>query len=54
MLGDALEHIGQPGLRVDLIELGGPDQRVEDGGALAAAIRATEQPWALSDWPGLL
>ena len=44
MLGDALEHIGQPGLRVDVVELGRPDQGVDGGSALAAAIRATEQP----------
>ena len=40
MLGNALEHIGQPGLRIDLVELGCADQAVDDGGALAAAIRA--------------
>ena len=46
MLGDALEHIGQPGLWVDLIELGRPDQSVEGGSALAAAVRAGEGPVA--------
>lgn len=44
MLGDALEHIGQPGLGVDLVGLGRADQAVDDGSALAAVIRATEQP----------
>jgi hypothetical protein len=44
VIGDAGEHIGEPGLRVDVVELGGLDQRVEDGGALPAAIGAAEQP----------
>ena len=33
-----------PGLRIDVVELGGLDQRVHHGGALAAAIGAGEQP----------
>lgn len=44
MLSDAFEYIGQPGLRVDLVELGRADQAVDDGSALAAAIRTTKQP----------
>ncbi len=44
MIGDAREDIGELGLRIDIVELGGLEQRVDDGGALAAAIRATEQP----------
>ena len=27
-LGDAAEHIGEPGLRIDIVELGGADERV--------------------------
>ena len=44
MIGDAGEHVGEPGLRVDVVELCGLDQRVEDGGAVAAAVGAAEQP----------
>jgi len=32
------------GLGVDVVELGGDDQAVDDGGALAAAVRTGEQP----------
>ena len=44
MIGDAGEHVGEPGLRIDVVELGGLDQRVDRRGALAAAIGAGEQP----------
>src|SRR5271168_4962416 len=38
MLGDEGQHVCEPSLWVDVVELGGDDQAVEDGGALAAAI----------------
>ena len=44
MLGDAGEHVGEPGLRIDVVQLGGDDQAVHGGGTLAAAIGAGEQP----------
>ena len=44
MLGDAGEDVGEPGLGIDVVELGGDDQAVDDGGTLAAAIGAGEQP----------
>ena len=44
MIGDAGEHVGEPGLRGDVIELGGGDQGVHRRGALAAAVGAGEQP----------
>jgi hypothetical protein len=37
---DARQHVGEPGLRIDAVELGGLDQRVDDGGARAAAVGA--------------
>ena len=40
----AVEHIGEPGLRIDIVQPRGLDQRVEDGGALTAAIGSAEQP----------
>ena len=44
MIGDAAQHVGEPGLRVDVVELGGGDQGVHRGGALATAVGAGEQP----------
>ena len=41
---DASKDIGEPGLRINVVELRALDQRVDDSGALAAAIRAAEQP----------
>lgn len=46
MVGQTAEHIGEPGLRIDAVELGGLDQRVEGGRAMAAGIRAGEGPVA--------
>ena len=42
MVGQTPEHIGEPGLRIDAIELGGLDQRVEGSRAMPARIRAGE------------
>ena len=44
MIGDAGEDIGEPSLRVDVVEPCRLDQRVGDRGALATAIRAAEEP----------
>ena len=44
VIGDARQHVGQPGLRVDVVELGRLNQRQDDGGTFAAAIRSREQP----------
>jgi len=38
MFGDAGQDVGEPGLRIDIVHLGGDDQAVHNGGALAAAI----------------
>ena len=43
-LGDAIEDVGEPGLRVDVVELCGADERVHDSGPHAAAIRPGEEP----------
>jgi hypothetical protein len=34
MIGDAGQDVGQPGLRIDVVELGGDDQAVHEGRAL--------------------
>ena len=44
VLGDAGQHIGQPGLRINVIHLGSRDQRGHDGGAISTAFRAGEEP----------
>jgi len=43
-VGNAGEHVAQPGFGIDAVELGGLDQRVDRGGALAALVRAGEGP----------
>ena len=44
--GDAVEHIGEPGLGIDIVELGRADESVHGGRAHAAAVGAGEQPGA--------
>ena len=44
MIVDPAQDVGEPGLRIDVVEFGRPDQRVHRGGALATAIGAGEQP----------
>jgi hypothetical protein len=41
---DAREHVGKPGLRVDIVELGRHDQGRQDGSTLGTTIGAGEQP----------
>ena len=35
---DAAEGIGEPGLRIDAVELGGLNQGIDDGGVFAATL----------------
>ena len=44
MIGDAAQHIGEPGLGVDAIEFGGGNQGIDRGRALVTAIGTREQP----------
>jgi hypothetical protein len=44
VLGAAGEDVGEPSLRAEVVHLGGDDQAVHDGGALAAAVGTGEQP----------
>ena len=39
-----MQHVGEPSLRVDVVELGGDDQAIEKSGALSATIGSGEQP----------
>ena len=43
-LGDAGENVGEPSLRIDVVELGGDDEGIHRRGAHAAAVGAAEQP----------
>ena len=43
VIGDAAKDVGQPGLRIDAVELGGLDQGVGDRSTPAAALGANEQ-----------
>ena len=44
MVRDTGEDIGQPGLRIDVVEPRSLDERVKDGGALTATVGAAEEP----------
>jgi hypothetical protein len=39
MILHARQDVGEPGLWVDVVELGGFDERVDGGGAAAAVVR---------------
>ena len=40
-IGQASEHVGEPGLRVDIVEFGGGDQRVDRSSASTTTSRLT-------------
>jgi hypothetical protein len=42
--GDPRKDVGQPGLRVDVVEPGRYDEREHDGGTRGTAVRTGEQP----------
>lgn len=44
MVGDAGERVGEPGLRIDAIELCGFDQCIGNGSGVASALRTYKQP----------
>jgi hypothetical protein len=50
MVGDAGEHVGEPGLRVDVVELGRGDQRVYRRGALVPLRRSGKPARDLLQW----
>ncbi len=50
MLSNASEYIGEPSLRIDVVQPGSLDQGVEDGSPLAATIGAAEQPGLPAEW----
>src|SRR5262249_19703032 len=42
--GNPGEHVGEPGLRIDVVEPGGHDQGRDGGGTLGTTIGTGEQP----------
>ena len=40
VVGDTVEHVSEPGLRVDAVELGGADQRIDQRRAFARSARS--------------
>ena len=44
VIGDAGEYVGEPRLRIDVVEATGLDERISDGCALATSVRTAEQP----------
>jgi hypothetical protein len=38
VVGDAAEHIGQPGMRINAVQLDGLDQRIGDGSGFGRAF----------------
>src|SRR5215469_14690115 len=46
MIGDAAQHISEPGLGVDAVEFGRGNQGIDRGCALAAAIGTGKEPSA--------
>ncbi len=49
MILQARQHVGEPGLRICVVELGVLDQRVDSGGAPSAGIGAGEGPVVAAD-----
>jgi hypothetical protein len=49
VIGQAGEHIGEPGARIDVIELAGFDERIDGGGALTTPVGAGEGPIVSAD-----
>ena len=49
MIGDAAEHVGEPGLGIEPVELRRGDQAIHGGSPFAATIAAGEEPGAASE-----
>src|SRR5579863_4520691 len=46
MIGQASEHVSEPGARIDVVELAGRDQRIDGGGPTTPFVGAGEGPVA--------
>ena len=48
VVGDAAEHIGEPGLRIDAVQLGALNQGIGNGRRSAAALGTDEENGAMT------
>ena len=44
MIGDTIQHIGEPGAGIDIVESRRDDERIHRGRPFATAVTAREQP----------
>ena len=44
MLADALEHVDQIGIRIDVMQLAGRDQALDDADVFGAKLGPAEEP----------
>jgi len=49
MIGQPSEHVGEPGPRINIVELGGLDQRVDGSGAPSTFVGSREVPVVAAD-----
>jgi len=49
MIGETRQDIGEPGLRIDIVELARLDQRIDSRGSLTAGVGAGEGPVSTPD-----
>ena len=49
MVWQSRQHVGEPGARIDAVELGGLDERVDGGGAASAFVGTREGPVVAAD-----
>ncbi len=56
MIGDTIQHIGEPGAGIDIVESRRDDERIHRGRPFATAVTAREQPAlpAESNHPSIL
>src|SRR5579863_9561520 len=55
MILKASEDVGEPGMRIDIVDRGGVDQGIDRGSAATTLIRTSEGPVMATDsnWPDL-
>jgi hypothetical protein len=51
MIGNARQHVSEPGAWIDIVQFGGDDQRIYGSGPIATAVGTREQPMLFC--PGL-
>ena len=44
MIGNARQHVSEPGAWIDIVQFGGDDQRIYGRGPFATTVRTREQP----------